>query len=102
MTTSGSTSAETPEGQTIQEAVRTVHAILDNAGVRLSPSKVSRIVRRWAHQGAGTLVDALAEQVAMSTAARRAITDHPDYEPVINYCDPTGEAAVRNVMRRAA
>jgi hypothetical protein len=36
----------------------------------------------------------------MSEAQKRAAMSNPDIARAISYCDPTGETAVNNVLRR--
>jgi hypothetical protein len=84
-TTGGSTSAE--------ELIRAARIILDNCGVSMSQSKLSRLVRTYlvrVDSNGFTFVDFLANTVQLDASTRRRI---------ISYADPTGEAAVRNVMR---
>lgn len=64
----------------VDALVRAVHASPELRALGLSPSKVSRTVRAF-------IVAGLRER------------DFVSY--VVGYADPTGEAAVRNVMRAA-
>ncbi len=92
----GSTSTET--------RVNAAHLILDNAGVRMSPSKVSKIVRDYERNVAANGFDFfhfLANAVQLSAEQQRAALSNPDVAKAISYADPTGETAVRNVLRQA-
>ncbi|WP_454175334.1 hypothetical protein [Gordonia sputi] len=97
----GFTSAEAT-GQT-DEAIRTVHAVLANCGISMSPSRVSRLVRRFEYRINGTgeysLLDYLGSQVQLTAEQRRQIADDPDMQRVFGWPDPTGEDAVRRVMQ---
>jgi hypothetical protein len=98
-TDGGSTSAAS-HGQ-IEDAIRATHRILANCGITISPSKVSRLVRRYdarVQQNGWTFIDFLATSVQLSAAQRRQALNDPEMERVISYRDPTGERAVRNVM----
>lgn len=101
-TSGGSTSAEA-SGQT-EEAIRITHAILANCGLEMAPSKVSRIVRRYEHRISGsgtfTFIDYLTSQVQVSSEQRRQILNDPEVRRIFRYRDdPTGEDAVRHVLR---
>lgn len=79
----------------VQAAVNQVHQWLVQAGVRWSPSKVSKTVRQYNYQvrssgmSLGRYVAGQLQQAGNSAAAARFLT----------YADPTGETAVANVMR---
>lgn len=100
----GNTSAEATS-QT-QKRINAVHAILNNCGCYMSPSKVNRIVRQFEHQAernGWTFVDFLTNKVALSAEQRRQVLADPDTARIFPYRDdPTGEDAVNNVMRRVA
>jgi hypothetical protein len=84
-----------------QQRINAVHAVLDNCGYIMSPSKVSRMVRQFEHQAernGWNLLDFLANKVALTEEQRRQVLADPDVALVISYADPTGESAVRNVM----
>jgi hypothetical protein len=92
--TGGTTSAE--------RLIKAAHLVLDNCGIAMSPSKVSRIVRQYRRQvednGFG-FFDYLANAVQLSDQQKRAALLNPDIARAISYADPTGETAVNNVMR---
>lgn len=94
--TGGSTSAET--------LIRDAHIALINAGVHMSPSKVSRLVRQYKQRveaNGYSFGEFLANAVVMSADQRRRVMVDPAVARVISYADPTGESAVTNVMRAA-
>jgi len=68
----------------------------------MSPSKVSRLVReykRQVEQNGFAFFDFLANAVALSADQRRTMLADPAIARAISYADPTGETAVRNVLR---
>lgn len=84
----------------VELLIRETHAALGRSGVRLSPSKVSRLCRDYVNIVAGKGVSFgvyLANAVALDAAQRRTF-DAVYYR--LTYADPTGEAAVRNLARR--
>lgn len=98
---SGGTSSPRPTGQT-DHLIRVAHVVLDNVGHAMSPSKVSRLVRRFEYQVAGngwSFFDYLANSIALDAEQRRRALADPEVARVIAYADTTGETAVRNVMR---
>lgn len=98
----GNTSAET--------LIREAHAWLDSAGVYMSKSKVTRLVRDYKNnvEGKGfSFTDFFANKTLIraderrrALARRQALAD-PKIARVIAYADPTGETAVNSVMRAA-
>jgi hypothetical protein len=84
--------------------VNAARLVLDNCALAMSTNKISRLVRRfinWAPAGDGQLFfQFLANEVQMSEAQKRAAMSNPDIARAISYCDPTGETAVNNVLRR--
>lgn len=98
----GSTSAE--------DLIKAAHMLLDEYGVSLSASKVSRIVRTYKHQvekNGFPFVDFLINQIEIAHVNRQGRPDNGTSTQrclrrgrrVIRYADPTGEDAVRNVHR---
>lgn len=73
-------------------------AVLDRMGVRISPSKVSRLVHRYVervqHTGYG-FAEWIANGIALDAVQRRIVAD--ELTRVVAYSDPTGETASRNV-----
>lgn len=99
LTPGGTTGAEGTE-----RLIRAAHVILDNCGMTLGPRKVHRIVRtfeaRVAHNG-WSFFDFLATSIQLDADRRVQLLNDPDVQRVIAYADPTGETAVRNVIRAA-
>jgi hypothetical protein len=90
----GSTSAES--------LVKAAHLVLDNCGISMSPSKVSRLVRTYQYrvaQNGFSFFQFLANAVQLSEEQKRAALLNPDIARAISYADPTGETAVNNVLR---
>lgn len=85
------------------QMVKAARLILDNCGIEFSANKLSRTVRRfidWSPTAGGdAFFPYLANEVQMSEAQKRTALTNPDVARAISYCDPTGEAAVNNVMR---
>jgi len=98
-TSGGSTSAEaTSQTQLVNDA----HKWLADAGVAMSPSKVSRLVRQFEARVAAngwSLHQFLANTAQLSAEQRRKAVANSDLRRVISYADPTGERAVSRVLR---
>lgn len=96
----GSTPSRT--GSHIELAIRAAHRVMLDCGVQVSPRKVNRIIRQFdqtSRRHGHSFHEFLTNQANMPTAAVRKMFAHPEWAPVIAYCDPTGETAVNNVMR---
>lgn len=68
----------------------------------MSPSKVSRLVREFKHrvEKNGYPFEAfLVNAVQVTAIQRQQMLADPDIARAIAYADPTGEAAVNNVIR---
>ncbi len=91
----GSGSA-TPESLT-----RDAHRLLDACGIARSPKWVQRVVRDYCSASASGLPFGmyLANRVELNAQQRQAILDRSDLRYLLEYADPTGETAVRNVLR---
>jgi hypothetical protein len=78
--------------------------ILDNCGIPFSNSRIYRLVigflSKWPNASGFLFFQHLASVVQMSEAQKRAAMSNPDIARAISYCDPTGETAVNNVLRR--
>lgn len=84
---------------TVEQLIRETHAAIERAGVRLSPSKVTRTCRDYLNLVSGKGIgfgDFLANVVSLDAAERR-VFDEVYYR--LTHADPTGETAVRNVIR---
>ncbi|WP_234788097.1 hypothetical protein [Mycolicibacterium setense] len=86
------------------EMIGAARLILDNCGIKFGTRKVIRIVTEFAHRAPNGSGHAfflyLTNAVQMSEAQKVAALSNPDIARCIAYCDPTGEAAVNNVMRQ--
>lgn len=78
--------------------IRYANTLLDAAGLDRSASWVSRAVRDYARHGVGRVLFGLwfTDRLGLTDVQR----DNAELAFVLAYADPTGEAAVRNVMRR--
>lgn len=99
--------ASAPGGSTRTETlIRVAHAILEHAGYEgIGPRKVHRLVRQYQDRVAPngwSFLDYLANAVQMDAERRRGLFADPALARVIAYADPTGETAVKNVMREAS
>jgi hypothetical protein len=91
----GSTSAET--------LIKAAHLVLDNYGIIMSPSKVTRLVRQYQHrvaQNGFSFFAFLANAVQLSAEQQRAALRNPDVVLAISYADPVGELATDRVLRQ--
>lgn len=85
--------------------IRAVHAVLDCSGYTMSPSKVTRLVRDFNSRVARNgfeFFDYVVNVIRLDDYNRRKALTHPDVARVVSYSDPTGETAVRNVLRGGA
>lgn len=77
-------------------------AVLWNCGIDYGPSKIHRLccqfVNRVQHNGF-SFFDFIANKVELTAEQQRSALSDPDVARAIAYADPTGEAAVNNVMR---
>ncbi len=89
----------TPEALT-----RDAHRLLDACGITRSPKWVQRTVRDYCSASASGLPFGmyLANQVELNAQQRQAVLDRADLRYLLEYADPTGETAVRNVLRGGA
>ena len=95
--TSGETRAPTTE-----QLTRIAHSVLDHFGYEMTRSHISRLVRRFQVSVAGSgwsFFDYTANAIRLDAHQRREALLDPDVARAISYADPTGETAVRNVMR---
>ena len=87
---------------TAEDLIRDAQRILYAAGVHRSASWVARTVRQYITHvsGKGFPFGAyLVNRVQLNAEQRHAIRSRPDLAYVLDYADPTGETAVRNVMK---
>lgn len=88
-----------PGAPTVESLIRDTSAVLERIGVSMAPSKVIRLCRDYINIVANkdiAFVDYLANAVTLNASQRRAF-DEEYYR--LTHADPTGETAVRNVMR---
>ena len=71
----------------------------------MGTQRVTRLVRQFqarVERNGFAFFDFLANSVRLDSATRRRALADPDIQRVISYSDPTGETAVRNVLRGAS
>lgn len=81
---------------------RVANAILDATGYALGRSKVRRIVREFTarvERNGFAFFEFFSNALLLDADTRRRALLDPDVARTISYADPTGEDAVRNVMR---
>jgi hypothetical protein len=104
VTGSGGTTSAEATSQT-QKRINAAHVILASVGVVMSPSKVKRTVRQFeseAERNGWSLLEFLANKNQLTAEQRRQVFADPDVARVVGYADPTGETAVKRVMRGGA
>ena len=90
--------------QRAEALVRVAEVVVNNVGAGWSHSKMSRVVRQYIYRSDGhgmPFFYYLAHMLCLDANRQRALLNHPDVARAISYADPTGETAVRNVMRTA-
>jgi hypothetical protein len=99
----GRTTLSAAGGDTSTETlIRHAHKLLNNCGVPMSPSKVTRLVREFKRrvEHNGFPFEAfLVNSVQLTAEQRRRALADPDIAKVVSFPDPVGEEAVHNVMR---
>ena len=89
---------------TPEDLLRDAMRLLDRCGIARSPKWVQRVVRDYSSTIAGTgfpFGAYLLNRVELNAEQRRAAMNDPEVAYLLEYADPTGETAVRNVMRGA-
>ena len=86
----------TPESLT-----RDAHRLLDACGIARSPKWIQRVVRDYCSASASGLPFGmyLTNRVELNAQQRQVVLDRDDLRYLLEYVDPTGETAVRNVLR---
>jgi hypothetical protein len=84
-----------------EHLIRVAEVVLGNVGAEMSHSRLVRSVRKFQRVGGRGLdfVYYLANVLGLDREQRARLMTDPDVARVIAYADPTGETAVRNVMR---
>ena len=81
---------------------RDAHRLLAACGVERGANWVARTVRDYSSSIAGTgfpFGAYLLNRVELNAEQRRAALNDPEVAYLLEYADPTGEAAARNVLR---
>ncbi len=88
---------------TKNELITAARVILDNCGITFSNSRIYRLVidfkAKYPMASGLLFFQWLASKVQMSQEQQRNALRNPDITRAISYADPTGETAVKNVMR---
>jgi hypothetical protein len=82
--------------------IRVAHKAFTDADIIISPSRVSRLVRRCLDRVKRKDVsfrDALTEAANLSSSQRRRVFADPDMARCIAYRDPAGEEATNDAYR---
>lgn len=89
-----------PESRSIRTQIRD---FLTAADLHRTESWVHRVSRDYARSAIeGTPIGLfIATRIALTAQERRRVAERADLRYLLSYADPTGEAAVRNVMREA-
>ena len=88
--------------QRAEHLIRVAEVIVNNCGASWGHSKLSRVVRRYVYENDGhgmSFFYYLAHMLRLNAERQRELLNRPDVARAISYADPTGETAVRNVMR---
>jgi len=90
---------------TPETLIRDAHRLLAACGIERCPAWVSSTVRQYLHRVSATgypFGAYLMNQVELNSEQRRTALANSELASFLNYADPTGETAVRNVMRGAS
>ena len=92
------------ESATPETLTRDAHRLLASCGVERAASWVKRTVRDYLSSiGTGYPFGAyLLNRVELNSEQRRVVLANSELASFLNYADPTGETAVRNVMKDAS
>jgi hypothetical protein len=82
--------------ETVEALIRRAHRELDLTGRKMSPSKVSRLIRQRVSIAGNASASRMVAAYLASASAHAAFDAF-----CLSYSDPTGETAVRNVMAGA-
>jgi hypothetical protein len=88
-------------GTQLEAMTRAAHTALNDCGVIVGPSRVARIIRRFAKaisRHGYTFHEFLTNEAALTAEQQHRILGHPEWARCIAYADPTGEHAVNRVM----
>lgn len=89
-----------PEGEapSLREQIR---AVLVDAGLSRTESWVHRVSRDYARLAFSGMPIGMfiATRLSLNSIERRRVAERADLRYLLSYADPTGETAVRNVMR---
>lgn len=93
------TTAATPE-----TLIRDTHTLLEAAGIHRSPNWVTKTVRSYLRSTVRGLPfgQVLAAELQLTIQQRAQLASRSELRYVLEYRDPTGEAAVRNVLAAAS
>lgn len=90
---------------TPETLIRDAHRLLAACGIERGPAWVSSTVRQYLHRVVANGFPFgvyLLNQVELNAEQRRVALADPELAYLLDYRDPTGETAVRNVLRGAS
>jgi hypothetical protein len=89
---------EAPQATSLRGQIR---EFLQTSGLERTESWVQRVSRDYARLAIpGTPVGVfIATRIALNPVERRRLAERADLRYLLSYADPTGETAVRNIMR---
>lgn len=92
---------ERRDSESVQTRIVEAHAILDACDVHRSPSWVARTVRDYVASNLTGMPFGLflAARMELNDAQKRRLAERADLRYLLSYADPTGENAVRHVMK---
>lgn len=101
LTESGGSKSTEAKRQT-EAMIRAANVVARNCGLPIGPSKVSKLVRiyqRNVEYKGVAFFDFFANAIELDERQRREALNDPDVMRAIAYADPTGETAVKNVIK---
>lgn len=90
------------ESATPEALIRDAMRLLQRCGIARSPKWAQRVVRDYIYRVAGSgfpFGAYLLNRVELNAEQRRAAMNDPEVAYLLEYADPTGETAVRNVLQ---
>jgi len=90
------------ESATPESLLRDAMHLLQRCGIARSPKWVQRVIRDYSSTIAGTgfpFGAYLLNRVELNAEQRRAALNDPEVAYLLEYADPVGEQAVRNVIQ---
>lgn len=90
--------------QDTESLIRDAHLFMAACGISRGNSWVTRVVRDYLQASLAAMPFGiyLAARLDLNARQRRSLAERADMRYLLSYADPTGETAVRNVMRERA